>query len=78
MTAARSSLVVVGTEQSNKGIKLNSPARVTITGADAQAVENAGMNFVLSYWKTAKDSAAARVGLVAKELPKGGDAAKLP
>jgi hypothetical protein len=49
-----------------------------ITGNAPQEVEKAGMNFILSYWKSAKDSAARRVGLVAKELPRGIDAAKLP
>ncbi|HSU57397.1 MAG TPA: hypothetical protein VLT36_25365, partial [Candidatus Dormibacteraeota bacterium] len=51
---------------------------VPVTGADSRAVENAGMNFILSYWKNAQASAARRVGLAAKELPRGLDAAKLP
>jgi hypothetical protein len=49
-----------------------------ITGANSRQVEQNGMNFILRYWKYAKDSASARVGLIRKELPRGGDAAKLP
>ena len=73
-------LIIVGTAKSNDWVtKKNGATNVlTITGADSEAVEKAGMNFILSYWKNAKDSAARRVGLVTKELPKGGDAAKLP
>jgi hypothetical protein len=73
-------LIVVGTAKSNEWVaSKNTAANVlAITGADSDAVEKGGMNFILSYWKNAKDSAARRVGLVAKELPKGGDAAKLP
>jgi hypothetical protein len=36
------------------------------------------MVVIPSYWRNAKDSAARRVGLVEKELPKVGDAAKSP
>src|SRR5262249_43104911 len=49
-----------------------------LTGADSRQVENAGMNFILTYWKNAKDPAARRVGLATKELPRGIDATKLP
>jgi hypothetical protein len=49
-----------------------------ITGKDSREVETAGMNFILSYWTHAKDSAARRVGLVEKQLPRGVDATKLP
>jgi hypothetical protein len=79
------SLVVVGSGKSNELIaKWNSrpdaspPNTLMITGPDSEAVEKAGMNFILSYWKNAKDSAAGRVGLAAKQLPRGGDATKLP
>jgi hypothetical protein len=73
-------LIVVGTAKSNEWVAKKSGAVnvLTITGTDSEAVEKAGMDFILSYWKNAKDSAARRVGLVARELPKGGDAAKLP
>jgi len=49
-----------------------------IGGKTSREVEKAGMDFVVRYWKFAKDSAARRVGLVRKDLPRGGDAAKLP
>ena len=49
-----------------------------VGGADSRAVEDAGMDLILRYWKFAKDSAARRVGLARKNLPRGGDAAKLP
>jgi len=51
---------------------------LTVGGKDSREVEAAGMNLILSYWKFAKDSAAKRVGLARKDLPKGGDPAKLP
>jgi hypothetical protein len=37
-----------------------------------------GKNFLLRYWEFAKDSAARKAGLACKDLPGGGDAAKLP
>lgn len=49
-----------------------------IGGKDSRAVEQAGMDFLLRYWKFAKDSAARRVGLARKDLPRSADAAKLP
>jgi hypothetical protein len=49
-----------------------------IGGKDSREVENAGMDLILRYWKYAKDSASRRVGLARKDLPKGGDPAKLP
>ncbi|MEO5804710.1 MAG: hypothetical protein ABIR24_14385 [Verrucomicrobiota bacterium] len=51
---------------------------LVVTGEDSLAVEHAGMDLLLRWWKHAKDSAARRVGLVEKELPRGGDATKLP
>lgn len=51
---------------------------LVIGGKNSREVEKAGMQFVLHYWKFAKDSAARRVGLVQKSLPRGGDASKLP
>jgi hypothetical protein len=33
---------------------------------------------LIRFWKYAKDSAARRIGLVAKETPQGGDPALLP
>jgi len=85
-------LILVGTPKSHELIaqlqdKLpvtgsNFVARIdsnlVVSGADSLAVEHAGMDLLLRWWKNAKDSAARRVGLVAKELPRGGDAAKLP
>jgi hypothetical protein len=53
-------------------------AWLMITGRNSRAVEEAGMSFILRYWKFAKDSAARRVGLARQDLPRGGDAAKLP
>jgi len=51
---------------------------VIVGGADSRAVEEAAMDYVLRYWRTAKDSAARRIGLVEKELPRTVDPAKLP
>lgn len=64
------------------GTKKETPAHgqdwLTVTGRDSRAVEQSGMNLILRYWKFAKDSAARRVGLARKDLPRGGDPAKLP
>jgi hypothetical protein len=64
------------------GSVTNAPAPgkdwLMVEGKNPRAVEEAGMNLILRYWKFAKDSAARRVGLARKNLPKGGDAAKLP
>ena len=49
-----------------------------VTGKNSREVEDAGMDLILRYWRFAKDSAARRVGLARKDLPRGGDAAKLP
>ncbi len=51
---------------------------LVVSGADSDSAKNAGMDFILRYWKSAKDSAARRVGLVKKELPRGIDPARLP
>ena len=40
--------------------------------------KSAGMKFILRYWPGAKDSAAGKVGLVRKTLPRSLDADKLP
>ena len=49
-----------------------------VGGKDSREVEEAGMELVLRYWKFARDSAVRKVGLSRKDLPRGGDAAKLP
>ena len=49
-----------------------------VSGATPDDVERAAMNLTVRYWKFAKDAAARRIGLVAKELPQGGDPALLP
>jgi hypothetical protein len=49
-----------------------------VGGSDSRGVEDAGMDLLLRYWKFAKDSATRRVGLAQKNLPRGGDATKLP
>ncbi len=54
------------------------PFRLVISGDDSLAVEDAGMDFLLRYWKSAKDSAVRRVGVVEKELKRGDDASALP
>lgn len=54
------------------------PPRLIVGGVDSLAVEEAGMDLLLRWWRSAKDSAARRVGLVAKELPRGRDPARLP
>lgn len=54
------------------------PPRLVVSGADPRAVEQAGMDLLLRWWRHAKDAAARRVGLVEKELPRGSDPAQLP
>lgn len=49
-----------------------------ISGAEPLDSERAAMDWLLRFWKNAKDSAARRVGLVEKELPLGFDPAQLP
>ena len=49
-----------------------------ISGSDSEGVEKVGMDLLLRYWLTAKDSAAARVCVVEKQLPRGIDPTKLP
>ncbi|MDQ6632369.1 MAG: hypothetical protein M3Y82_11555 [Verrucomicrobiota bacterium] len=51
---------------------------LVISGPDSDSAKGAGMDFILRYWKTAKDSASGKVGLVQKKLPRGIDPAKLP
>lgn len=85
-------LIFVGTPKSNEAIaklqnklttaKFGSVTQIDstliVSGEDSLAVEHAGMDLLLRWWKLAKDSAARRVGLVDKDLPRGGDATKLP
>jgi hypothetical protein len=54
------------------------PDWLMVSGKNSRQVEEAGMDLILRYWRFAKDSAARRVGLARKDLPRGGDAAKLP
>jgi len=49
-----------------------------VGGSDSRAVEESAMDYVLRYWRSARDSAARRIGLVEKELPRTVDPAKLP
>jgi len=49
-----------------------------LSGADNLEAERAAMDWVLRFWKYAKDSGARRVGLVEKELPLGVDPQGLP
>ena len=51
---------------------------LVIGGATPEDAERAAMDLVIRYWKFAKDAAARRVPLVAKEIPQGGDPALLP
>ncbi|MBA3513036.1 MAG: hypothetical protein H0T77_01495 [Pyrinomonadaceae bacterium] len=51
---------------------------LVIGGATPEDAERAAMDLIIRYWKFAKDSAARRVPLVAKEIPQGGDPALLP
>lgn len=55
-----------------------SGAWVVVSGADSRSVEESALDYVLRYWRSAKDSAARRIGLVEKELPRTVDPAKLP
>ncbi len=52
--------------------------RLVIGGATPEDAERAAMDLIIRFWKYAKDSAARRIGLVAKEIPQGGDPALLP
>ncbi|MDQ3756204.1 MAG: hypothetical protein M3371_15915 [Acidobacteriota bacterium] len=52
--------------------------RLVISGATPEDAERAAMDLLIRYWKHAKDSAARRIGLVAKEIRQGGDPALLP
>ncbi|MBA3298361.1 MAG: hypothetical protein H0U19_15660, partial [Acidobacteria bacterium] len=54
------------------------PAWVVVSGADSRAVEESALDYVLRYWRSARDSAARLIGLVEKELPRTVDPAKLP
>lgn len=56
----------------------HAPRALFIGGNEARDVEDAGMDFLLRYWQHAKDSVSRRVGLVEKELPRGGNPVKLP
>ena len=61
--------------------RINAPGGATwlvVVGGDSLSVERAGIDLLLRWWMNAKDSVARRVGLVQKELPRGGDATKLP
>lgn len=49
-----------------------------LSGSDNLEAERAAMDWVIRFWKYAKDSAARRVGLIEKELPLGVDPAQLP
>jgi hypothetical protein len=52
--------------------------RLIVGGATPEDAEAAAMDLLIRFWKYAKDSAGRRVGLVAKEIPQGGDPALLP
>ncbi len=51
---------------------------LVIGGATPEDAERAAMDLIIRYWKFAKDAAARRIPLVAKEIPQGGDPALLP
>ncbi len=77
---ARSSgnVIVVGTATTNALANETAKNLLVITGPTLEAAKTAGMDLVLSYWLGAKDSAAGKVGLVRKILPRSIDADKLP
>ena len=52
--------------------------RLVIGGQTPEDAERAAMDFIIRYWKFAKDAAARRVPLVVKDVPQGGDPALLP
>lgn len=56
----------------------DAPQRLVVGGHDSRAVQLAGTDLLLRWWTHAKDSAARRVGLVEKKLPRIQDPAKLP
>ena len=53
-------------------------AWVIVGGPDSRTVEESALDYALRYWRTARDSAARRIGLVEKALPRTVDPAKLP
>ncbi|MDQ3487034.1 MAG: hypothetical protein M3468_04780 [Acidobacteriota bacterium] len=53
-------------------------AWLIVGGPDSRGVEESALDYVLRYWRTARDSAARRIGLVEKALPRTVDPAKLP
>lgn len=53
-------------------------SRLVIAGSDPLSVEEAGVDVLLRYWKTARDSGVRRAGLSQKKLSRGQDASKLP
>lgn len=53
-------------------------AWIVVGGVDSRTVEESAMDYALRYWRSARDSAARRIGLVEKELPRTVDPAKLP
>ncbi len=71
-------LIVVGTARTNALARETGKNLLVITGATPADTKTAGMDFILRYWPAAKDSAAGKVGLVRKTLPRGIDPAKLP
>jgi hypothetical protein len=71
-------LIVVGTAQTNPLARETGENLLVLTGPTPSDTKTAGMNFILRYWPAAKDSAAGKVGLVRKALPRGIDPAKLP
>jgi hypothetical protein len=65
-------LILVGSAKTNKLVPTARSNWLVLKDYDAS------VDFALSYWKQAKDSAARRTGLVKKNIPAGADVANLP
>lgn len=78
-TIAAAAKLAPGAQSFVAGVQsVAAPASLVVGGADSKAVERAGVDLLLRWWMHAKDSAARRVGLVEKKLPRVQDPAKLP
>lgn len=65
-------LIWVGPGKAQKPTVKRDGEQLIVTGKTQEHVTQAAMDLTLRYWKTAKDSGAAKVGLVAESTEKGG------
>jgi hypothetical protein len=64
--------IVVMASKGDAAVLKSSADELVVTGGKPEDVAKAAMDFTLRYWKTAKDSAARKVGLVEQPGGKGG------